>query len=126
LVDGITTQADIEAGTEPTEFAQSGNISFSFTPYLAGVSIIYYAIRIQRGTITTDIGNFDADSSNFNSNSYVLRGKAQVFSWSIPQEESYLGDYIITLRCWSEKGSPITDTILRCNVIAADQSLIPT
>lgn len=126
LVDGITTQADIEAGTEPTEFAQSGNISFSFTPYLAGVSIIYYAIRIQRGTITTDIGNFDADSSNFNSNSYVLRGKAQVFSWSIPQEESYLGDYVITLRCWSEKGSPITDTILRCNVIAADQSLIPT
>ena len=71
LVDGITIQADIEAGTEPTEFAQSGNISFSFTPYLAGVSIIYYAIRIQRGTITTDIGNFDADSSNFNSNSYV-------------------------------------------------------
>ena len=97
LVDGITIQADIEAGTEPTEFAQSGNISFSFTPYLAGVSIIYYAIRIQRGTITTDIGNFDADSSNFNSNSYVLRGKAQVFSWSIPQEESYLGDYVITL-----------------------------
>nr|UVX54709.1 MAG: hypothetical protein [Bacteriophage sp.] len=56
----------------------------------------------------------------------MLRGKAQVFSWSIPQEENYLGDYIITLRCWSEKGSPITDTVLRCNVIAADQSLIPT
>jgi hypothetical protein len=50
----------------------------------------------------------------------VLRGKAQVFSWSIPQEENYLGDYIITLRGWSEKGSPITDTVLRCNVIAAD------
>lgn len=126
LVDGVTTQADIESGIEPTEFAQSGNISFSFTPYLAGVSIIYYALRIQRGTIINDIGNFDADSSNFNSNSYVIRGKAQVFSWSIPQEEMYLGDYKITLRCWSEKGSPITDTIIRCNVIAADQSLIPT
>ena len=49
----------------------------------------------------------------------MLRGKAQVFSWSIPQEESYLGDYIITLRCWSEKGSPITDTILRCIVLAS-------
>lgn len=126
LIDGITTQADIEAGIEPTEFAQSGNISFSFTPYLAGVSIIYYALRIQRGTLITDIGTFDADETNFNSNNYVLRGKAQVFSWSIPQEENYLGDYIITLRCWSEKGSPITDTVLRCNVIAADQSLIPT
>ena len=126
LVDGCTTQADIEAGIEPTEFAQSGNISFSFTPYLAGVSIIYYAIRIQRDTMINDIGIFDADSSNFSDNSYVLRGKAQVFSWSIPQEENYLGDYHITLRCWSEKGAPITDTIIRCNVIAADQSLIPT
>ena len=126
LVDGVTTQADIEAGEEPTEFAQSGNISFSFTPYLAGVSIIYYALRIQRGTLINDIGTFDADESNFNTNSYVLRGKAQVFSWSIPQEENYLGDYTITLRCWSEKGSPITDTMIKCNVIAADQSLIPT
>lgn len=126
LVDGATTQADIEAGEDPTEFAQSGNISFSFTPYLAGVSIIYYALRIQRGTLINDIGTFEADASNFNTNSYVLRGKAQVFSWSIPQEENYLGDYTITLRCWSEKGSPITDTIIRCNVIAADQSLIPT
>lgn len=126
LVDGITTQADINAGAEPTEFAQSGNISFSFTPYLAGISIIYYAIRIKRGTLVNDIGNFNADSSNFNENNYVLRGKTQVFSWSIPQEEAYLGDYEITLRCWSEKGSPITDTLIRCNVIAADQSLIPT
>jgi Tfp pilus assembly major pilin PilA len=46
LVDGITTKQDVDAGSEPTEFAQSGNISFSFTPYLAGASIIYYAIRI--------------------------------------------------------------------------------
>lgn len=126
LVDGITTKQDVDAGSEPTEFAQSGNISFSFTPYLAGVSIIYYAIRIQRGTITHDIGIFDADSTNFNQNSYVQRGKVQVFSWSIPQEETYLGDYEITLRCWSEKGSPITDSELRCSVIAAQQSLIPT
>ena len=103
LVDGVTTQADIEAGIEPTEFAQSGNISFSFTPYLAGVSIIYYALRIQRGTIINDIGNFDADSSNFNSNSYVLRGKAQVFSWSIPQEEMYLGDYKITFSITADR-----------------------
>ena len=126
LVDGITTKEEVTSGVEPTEFAQSGNISFSFTPYLAGVSIIYYAIRIKRGQLTHDIGIFDADSTNFNSNSYVQRGKAQVFSWSIPQEEDYLGDYDITLRCWSEKSSPITDVELSCTVIAAQQSLIPT
>ena len=126
LVDGITTKEEVTSGIEPTEFAQSGNISFSFTPYLAGVSIIYYAIRIKKGQLTHDIGIFDADSTNFNSNSYVQRGKAQVFSWSIPQEEDYLGDYDITLRCWSEKSSPITDVELSCTVIAAQQSLIPT
>lgn len=126
LVDGATTKSDIEQGIQPTEFAQSGNISFSFTPYLAGVSIIYYAMRIKRGTLVNDIGNFDADTTNFNQNSYVLRGKTQVFSWSIPQEENYLGSYEIILRCWSEKGTPITDTTIICEVIAADQSLIPT
>lgn len=126
LIDGVTTKSDIDQGIQPTEFAQSGNISFSFTPYLAGVSIIYYAMRIKRGTLINDIGNFDATTSDFNNNSYILRGKTQVFSWSIPQEENYLGGYEITLRCWSEKGQPITDTTILCEVIAADQSLIPT
>ena len=123
LVDGISVKGD---GQEVTSFAQSGNISFSFTPYLSGINIIYYAIRIKRGELINDIGEFDATSSTFINNSYVIKGKTQVFSWSIPQEEAYLGDYEITLRCWSEKGSPIQDTVLVCNVVAADQSLLPT
>ena len=123
LVDGITEKG---AEGDITEFDQSGNISFTFTPYLAGVNLIYYAIRIKRGSLTTDIGNFDADLSNYDQNQYTQRGTAKVFSWSIPQEDAYLGDYEITLRCWSDKGAPVTDKVLVCTVIPSDQSLLTT
>lgn len=123
LIDGITEKG--EAG-EVTQFDQSGNISFTFTPYLAGVNLIYYAIKIQRGSIVTYIGNFDADLSNYDENQYTQRGTAKVFSWSIPQEDAYLGDYEITLRCWSDKGSPVTDKVLVCTVVPSADSLLTT
>lgn len=123
LVDGITEKG---SEGEVTQFDQSGNISFTFTPYLAGVNLIYYAIRINRGGTITDIGNFNADLTNYDENQYTQRGTAKVFSWSIPQEFAYLGDYEITLRCWSDKGSPMIDKILVCTVVQSDQSLLAT
>lgn len=125
LVDGITTKEEVEAGAKPTEFPRGGNISFSFTPYLSGISIIYYAVRMKRGNITRDIGYFEPTAEHpFNENQYVQRGKQQIFSWAIAQNDDYLGDWQITLRCWSEKGSPMTDTELECNVVKSAQSLI--
>lgn len=125
LVDGITTKAEVESGIKPTEFPQGGNISFSFTPYLSGISIIYYAVRMKRGNIVRDIGYFEPTEEHpFNDNQYVQRGKQQIFSWAVAQNDDYLGDWIITLRCWSEKGSPMTDTELECNVVKSAQSLI--
>ena len=131
LVNGISQEGDDNV----TEFIQSGNITFSFTPYLSGVSLIYYALKIQCGEYeggefkpknTTLIGNFDATLDNFTENSYVGKGNLQLFSWSIPQEEQYVGDYRITLRCWSEKGSPTKDIILVCNVKKDSNSLYDT
>lgn len=123
LVEGITTKADIDNGTERTKFSQGGNISFAFTPYLAGISLIYYAVRLEHNGIIRDIGYFDV--GNYNDNQYVQRGKQQVFSWAIPTDGDILGDWNITLRCWSEKGDPVTDTELFCKIVASSQSLIP-
>ena len=57
-----------------------------------------------------DIGYFD--EGNYNDNQYVQRGKQQVFSYAIPIERDVIGNWNITLRCWSEKGDPVTDTVL--------------
>lgn len=122
LVEGITSKAEVDAGVERTKFSQSGNVSFAFTPYLAGVSLIYYAVRIEHNGITKDIGYFD--EGNYNDNQYVQRGKQQVFSYAIPTEGDVIGNWNITLRCWSEKGDPVTDTILACEVVSSSQALI--
>lgn len=122
LVEGITSKAEVDSGVERTKFSQSGNISFAFTPYLAGVSLIYYAVRIEHNGIVKDIGYFD--EGNYNDNQYVQRGKQQVFSYAIPTEGEVLGNWNITLRCWSEKGDPITDTVLACEVVSSSQALI--
>lgn len=122
LVEGITSKAEVDAGVERTKFSQSGNVSFAFTPYLAGVSLIYYAVRIEHNGITKDIGYFD--EGNYNDNQYVQRGKQQVFSYAIPTEGDVIGNWNITLRCWSEKGNPVTDTILACEVVSSSQALI--
>ena len=122
LVEGITSKAEVDSGVERTKFSQSGNISFAFTPYLAGISLIYYAIRIEHNGIVKDIGYFD--EGNYNNNQYVQRGKQQVFSYAIPTEGEVLGNWNITLRCWSEKGDPITDTVLACEVVSSSQALI--
>lgn len=122
LVEGITSKAEVDAGVERTKFSQSGNISFAFTPYLAGVSLIYYAIRIEYSGIIKDIGYFD--EGNYNDNQYVQRGKQQVFSYAIPIEGDVIGNWNITLRCWSEKGDPVTDTVLACEVVSSSQALI--
>ena len=122
LVEGITSKAEVDAGVERTKFSQSSNVSFAFTPYLAGVSLIYYAVRIEHNGITKDIGYFD--EGNYNDNQYVQRGKQQVFSYAIPTEGDVIGNWNITLRCWSEKGNPVTDTILACEVVSSSQALI--
>lgn len=123
LIEGITTKKEVEEGAAKTKFPQGGNISFAFTPYLAGVSLIYYAVRLEHNGTIRDIGYFD--TGNYNDNQYVQRGRQQVFSWAIPADGDILGDWIITLRCWSEKGDPVTNTELLCQVIASSQSLIP-
>lgn len=122
LIEGITTKAEVDEGIERTKFSQSGNISFAFTPYLAGVSLIYYAVRIEHNGITKDIGYFD--EGNYNDNQYVQRGKQQVFSYAIPTEGDVIGNWNITLRCWSEKGDPVTDTVLACEVVSGSSALI--
>lgn len=122
LVEGITSKAEVDSGAERTKFSQSGNISFAFIPYLAGISLIYYAVRIEHNGIVKDIGYFD--EGNYNDNQYVQRGKQQVFSYAIPTEGEVLGNWNITLRCWSEKGDPVTDTVLACEVVSSSQALI--
>lgn len=123
LVEGITTKKEVNDGAVKTKYPQGGNISFAFTPYLAGVSLIYYAVRLEHNGTIRDIGYFD--TGNYNDNQYVQRGKQQVFSWAIPADGEVLGDWNIILRCWSEKGDPITNTDLICQVVASSQSLIP-
>ena len=55
LVEGITSKAEVDEGVEKTKFSQGGNISFAFTPYLAGVSLIYYAVRLEHNGTVRDI-----------------------------------------------------------------------
>ena len=125
LIDGITTKSEVDSGTPSTVFTQDGNVSFLFTPYLAGVSIIYYALQLTNGKVSSTIGNFDPTPSNpFTTNQYTMKGGQQLFSWTIPQEADYLGTWTITLRCWSEKGEPVVDTVLVCNITEATQLLM--
>lgn len=123
LIDGITTKGEVEDGAERTKFPQGGNISFSFTPYLAGVSLIYYAVRLEHNGEIRDIGYFD--TGKYNENQYVQKGKQQVFSWAIPTDGDILGNWNITLRTWSEKGSPMVDTLLYGEIVSSTQSLMP-
>lgn len=126
LVDGITTLEESES-MEPTKFTSGGNISFTFTPYLANINIIYYAIRLQHSNLTTDVGIFDpsgAENDKFSDNQYTQRGTQKIFSYPIDTDSSYLGDWTITLRCWSEKGSPITDIKLKCTVVESSIQLL--
>ena len=128
LVEGISKKGDEEI----TKFSQSGNIQFSFTPYLSNVNIIYYAIQIKCGELVSYIGNnFGATDQNFTDNPWVIVGRSQTISWSIPQEDAYIGDYEITLKCWSEAYTPNLDAEdkqikLVCEVVAATNSLLPT
>ena len=128
LVEGISKKGDEEV----TKFSQSGNIQFSFTPYLADVNIIYYAIQIKCGELINYIGNdFNATKDTFTVNPWVIVGRSQTISWSIPQEDAYIGDYEITLKCWSEAYEPNLDAEdkqikLVCEVVPATSSLLPT
>lgn len=140
LIQNITDITEPGSGVDitPTQYIQSGNISFSFTPYLVGVSAVYYALRIKQGTfdsatgqftvsrVVDEIGIFDADQTNFDKNQYTLRGTSAVINWGIPQDESYLGDYLIELKCWSDKYIPYVTKQLVCTVIPSSQSLYPT
>lgn len=127
LIEGITTKEEVNAGESPTKYVQGGNISFAFTPYLSNVNIIYYALRLKRGNIIRDVGIFDPipGESNFYDNKYVQKGVQQIFSWGISTDEEYLGSWDVTLRCWSEKGNPVLDSNLQCEVIPSSQSTIP-
>lgn len=127
LIDGCTTEKEVEGGTAPTEFTHGGNISFSFTPYLSGVSIVYYAIKLECAGETFYSGIFDPSGEpgdRYSDNQYTQKGKLQVFSYSIPIDKKYIGNWKITLRCWSEKGNPILDTPLSCKVVESSSSLI--
>ena len=130
LVDGCTTQQDIDNGLPRTKFTSGGNISFAFTPYLSNVRLIYYAVRLtnSKGISIPDIGIFEPsgeEGDKYSNNPSTLKGVAKTFSWSINSAASYLGDYTITLRCWSEKGDPMVDTTILCTVIESTTSLIP-
>ena len=122
LVEGISFESDETA----TEFTSGGNISFTFTPYLSGINIIYYAVQLKHGDIVKEVGIFNpTGDQKFSDNQYTQRGVAKIFSWPVSTNDSYLGDWEITLRCWSEKGSPITDTKLKCKVVQATNSILP-
>lgn len=120
ITDGITKVSDVTGSTSATTFSKGGNISFSFTPYLADNTIIYYAIKITYNGKSKIIG----DLNNYLNNSSVTKGNTKVFSLSIPDEEESIGEWSINLTCWSEKGSPtITNTYI-CNVIQSNNSLL--
>lgn len=121
LVEGISFATDEES----TEFTSGGNISFTFTPYLAGINIIYYAVQLKHGNIIKEIGIFNpTGDQKFSDNQYTQRGVSKIISYPVSTEEMYLGDWEIILRCWSEKGSPMVDTNLKCTVVQATNSIL--
>ena len=58
LTSGITdiTNEEESIGIVATQFEQSGSIYFSFTPYFAGSSVVYYSLRLQRGVFNSETG----------------------------------------------------------------------
>ena len=125
LIDGITTKEEVDSGISPTVYSQDGNISFSFTTYLSGVSIIYYSVMLTNGVENYTIGTYYPDTEHsFSDNQYVLKGNRQVFSWSIPSGETHLGSWDVYLKCWSEKGAPESETHCKCVVSEASQVLL--
>jgi hypothetical protein len=55
-----------------------------------------------------------------------MRGTTKVFSWKIQEGEEWIGDYLISLKCWSASDFEIQTTKkLLCNVIRSSGSMYP-
>jgi hypothetical protein len=121
ITDGITTEAQVASGASLTTFYKGGNISFSFTPYLANDTVIYYAAKVTYNGNEKIIGDFD----NYSNNASVTKGNSKLFSLSIPDEDTSVCQWTIELKCWSEKGSPSATEKYLCNVIQSTNSLLP-
>ena len=128
-VQGIRESGD--TNTELTNFTAGGNCIFSFTPYLLNNNKTYYAIRLQKkdGTYAINYAGFiDLLDENgieklYSDNPYMDTGSMKTVSYFIPNQESYLGEWAIIIKCWSQNGKVVKQIICECEFVANNVSV---
>lgn len=124
-----------------SEFAVGGNINFGFTPYLIDNITTYYAIRLEyyiEGGSTENVKKIDIagfydlyDYENsiakvYNNNPFCSTGKLQTVSYNIPNDEQYVGEWLVKVKCWSSTGLIENSVIGKCRIIPSNTDIFPT
>lgn len=116
LVDGITTDKDIESGTEITSFVKNSNIVFTITPYISNSNYIYaaYQVYINNQLVNTVGDHFnDATVSNYIQNLVLDQGSPKSFYIDTSASEFTAGSEIkIVFRAWAGSDFNITKDII--------------
>lgn len=130
----LTTQEDFDANEENgSKFAVGGNITFGFTSYLDDNLTTYYAVQLESelgsGDSKTRIdiaGSYDLINSTYSDNPSVLTGKLKTISWNIPNDERYIGNWFVKIKCWSASGLISNELIGKCRIINSNADVFPT
>jgi hypothetical protein len=133
----LTTVEDYDANNETgSEFATGGNITFAFTPYLIDNLTMYYAVQLKSATNYLNIidiaGYYDLIDHNtgepklYTDNQSMSTGKLQTISWNIPNNESFIGEWLVQVKCWSSTGLIVNEKIGKCRIINANFNTFPT
>jgi hypothetical protein len=133
----LTTVEDYDANNETgSEFATGGNITFAFTPYLIDNLTMYYAVQLKSATNSLNIidiaGYYDLIDHNtgepklYTDNQSMSTGKLQTISWNIPNNESFIGEWLVQVKCWSSTGLIVNEKIGKCRIINANFNTFPT
>ena len=130
--------ADKDSGSE---FAVGGNINFGFTPYLIDNITTYYAIRLEyyvEGGSTENVKKIDIagfydlyDYENgipkvYTDNPTCSTGKLRSVSYNIPNDEQYVGEWLVRIKCWSSSGLIENSVIGKCRIIPSNTEVFPT
>lgn len=130
----LTTKEEFEADKENgSEFAIGGNLIFGFTPYLTDNRIIYYAIQLESAITDVkkdivgyyDLIDSEGNPKRYSDNQSMLTGELKTISWNIPPSETYIGEWLVKIKCWSSTGMIVEEKIGKCKIVNQNNEIFP-
>ena len=131
----LTTKEEFESDKENgSEFAIGGNLIFGFTPYLTDNRIIYYAIQLESAITDVkkdivgyyDLIDSEGNPKRYSDNQSMLTGELKTISWNIPPSETYIGEWLVKIKCWSSTGMIVEEKIGKCKIVNQNNEIFPT